>query len=207
MVQALRFVPSFSTAGAQPLGRPKPTAGRSGTVHDSRQGAVHLAFSNLRCSPVKKKKNQGLRPPLPVKGLGAAPGAAHSKCSGNSRRRARERGKRKGTRRRPGPQHARALSRRAGVGDRGVSARGAWAAGPAGGEPERGGGPGDCLSLPSGSRLPPSAGRAGPARRSGRPSPQPRARFWARTCPPGERTPKHRAWKDPTQGPGRAGPG
>lgn len=204
MARALRFGTGRGAAGAPFAAQAKAHRGAERHRPDSRQGAVHLAFSNLRCSPVK---TQGLRPPLPVTGPGAAPGAAHSRCSGNSRPRARERGKRKGTRRRPGPQHARALSRRAGVGDRGVSARGAWAAGPAGGEPERGGGPGDCLSLPSGSRLPPSAGRAGPARRSGRPSPQPRARFWARTCPPGERTPKHRAWKDPTQGPGRTGPG
>lgn len=62
MARALRFGTGRGASGAllapqaRSLGRPKPTAGRSGTVHDSRQGAVHLAFSNLRCSPVKKKK-------------------------------------------------------------------------------------------------------------------------------------------------------
>lgn len=205
MARALRFGTGRGAAGV-PFA-PKAKAHSGAERHRPRQPAGGSAPCLLEPEILTGKKTQGLRPPLPVTGPGAAPGAAHSRYSGNSRRRARERGKRKGTRRRPGPQHARALSRRAGVGDRCVSAQGAWAAGPARGEPERGGGPGDCLSLPSGSRLPPSAGRAGPARRSGRPSPQPRARFWARTCPPGERTPKHRAWKDPTQGPGRAGPG
>lgn len=56
MARALRFGTGRGAAGAPFAAQAKAPSGAERHRPDSRQGAVHLAFSNLRCSPVKNPR-------------------------------------------------------------------------------------------------------------------------------------------------------